>query len=65
MEYEYFPDSRRPTTGISWKTEPEQLEQVVAGADQRPLAQDLRPTPQQDHLAAPVGELRMPTSPWW
>ena len=29
MKYEVFPDSRRPTTGISWKTEPEQLEQSL------------------------------------
>ena len=48
MEYEDFPDSRRPTTGINCKTEPEQLEQVVAGEDQRPLALDLLQTPQQE-----------------
>ena len=32
------PTSRLRTTGVSRETEPEQFEQVVAGADQGPLA---------------------------
>ena len=47
------PTSRLRTTGVSRETEPEQLEQVVAGADQRPLAVDLFQARQEELAEAP------------
>ncbi len=48
------PTSRLRTTGVSRETEPEQFEQVVAGADQRPLALYLLQVPQEELPETPA-----------
>ena len=48
------PTSRLRTTGVSRETEPEQFEQVVAGADQGPLALYLLQTSEQELAEAPA-----------
>ena len=41
-------DSGKPTASGDPAAEPEQLEQVVAGADEQPFPVDLRQAPQQE-----------------
>ena len=54
MECMNRPNSKLRTTGVSRETKAEQFEQVVAGADQRPLAVDLLQSSQQELPEAPA-----------